>query len=66
MVTRDTDLVELLQVGRVNREKFNPLINGKPFVLCLQQYPVVKGEPADIAFKVPVLIIFHRSCFVTF
>ncbi len=59
MITRHTDLVELFQVGGVDREELDPLIDGQPLIFRLQEHPVIEREPADIAFEIGVTVIIH-------
>ena len=51
-------LVELLQVGRIYRNKVDALIQRQGIVFGFQQYTVVERQPADIAFEISV---FHNA-----
>ena len=53
------NLVELFEVGRIDGEKFYPLVYWQRVVFRLQQHAIVERKPADVAFKVSVCV-FHR------
>ncbi len=46
------DFVKLFEIGRIDRQKLDTLIDRERFILRLQQNAIVKGQPANITFKV--------------
>ena len=44
--------VKLFEIGRIDRQELDTLIDRERFILRFQQNAIVEGQPANITFKV--------------
>jgi hypothetical protein len=46
------DFIKFFEIGCVNRQEFDPFVNGQSHIFGFQEDPVVERQPADVAVKI--------------